>query len=246
MAETVSAVANPARQAAKEQYKDAKKNNFNGAVLTKHVTLGSPIAKQQFNRYFHFLGRSCFFIHVFAQVLLKDEAALGDADTIIQNSIKKAAAETDKMISIANQLALKANITELSKWSQPVTLDADVITPQSNAYLRLFEQADTLDCLINTLWFEGEIDDKQKREMQGEMRKLLRAVSITAGNTQRGLLRRINEQKKTSMANEVAGSDVIQASATIESDLKAATSAEVGLHEDELNVEAQPAATVGG
>ena len=239
---------NTARQDAKKQFDTAKKNNFNGAFMLKQVSLGSPIVKQQFNRYFAFLGRSCFFIHVYAQVLLKDEAALAEADTIIKNSIEKAIRETDKMISVANELMIKGNIEDMARWSKLEPLEAHIVTPQSNAFLRLFTLSDQLDGLVHTLWLEGELDDNQKRRMQGEIRKHLRAVAITAGNTQKSLLRRINEQNKTAAANEIAGTDVIAETNQIVDGLNEAVSGEAAIDPSAtgiLNVEAEPATEVG-
>ena len=228
--------------ASNEVFADVKADyarRFQGAVLPKVITLGSPTIRQFYKRNFDQLGRNSYYVSVFGRILL-DENQAREAEQNIYDCLKETEEECARMINLMQELANNGGVDELAQFHRAEEFKASVIVPAQSRYLRCLVQGDQYLVLVNTLWLEGLLDDAQKSRAELSIKKALRKVSTRARNLRIGLQKRIMSGSTSPEVLNRSKSEAIDAEASHAKDeaVEAATGAETA----EAHVESEAVA----
>lgn len=152
---------------------------FDGPILRRGITLGSPLVRHQFNRSFEHVGRNVHMVSVFGRVLLGEEK-INEAEEAIYKRITEITTAIERKVEsskfVVDQASLAGN---LAIYNKPTTLAADVVVPAQGKFITLLELADKYAQHFFTLWLAGEISDKEKSKLEFELKKMLRSIPAT-------------------------------------------------------------------
>lgn len=180
---------------------------FDGAVTYKEVSFGSPTVRHVFKRTYDQVGRNCHYISVFGRVLL-GEAQMSDAEESVYKRAQEIHTAFERKVIATRAVVADAGIEDLAEFSQPATVKAAVIVPTQAKMLKTLSLADEYLRLINTLWLEGEIPDREKSKAELELKQLLRGFFSTTRKMRVYLQGKVTEaQAKGTVSASVKATD---------------------------------------
>lgn len=153
---------------------------FDGPILRREITFGSPLIRHQHKRSFEHVGRNVHFVSVFGRVLLGEEKILAAEDAVYKR-IEEITTAIERKAAAVLVVLKDSNISPdgIAVYNKPQTIMLDIVVPAQSKFVRLLEKADTYAQGFFTLWLEGEIDDKEKSRLELELKKLLRSIPAT-------------------------------------------------------------------
>lgn len=169
----MSTAAQPLRRA-----KDDWLAKFDGAVIKKTVTLGSPTVRHIYQRSYDHIGRNCHFISVFGRILLGEDK-ISEPEAAVYKRLEEVKTSLERKISASKALVADAGIDDATAFNKKEEVAASVIVPVQSAYLKILVLADEYLRLMNSLWLEGEITDKAKSKAELELKQNIRIISAT-------------------------------------------------------------------
>lgn len=169
----MSTAAQPLRRA-----KDDWLAKFDGAVIKKTITLGSPTVRHIYARHYDHIGRNCHFISVFGRILLGEDK-ISEPEAAVYKRLEEVKTSLERKISASRALVVDAGINDATAFNKKEEVEASVIVPVQSAYLKILVLADEYLRLMNSLWLEGEITDKAKSKAELELKQNIRIISAT-------------------------------------------------------------------
>lgn len=169
----MSTAAQPLRRA-----KDDWLAKFDGAVIKKSITLGSPTVRHIYARHYDHIGRNCHFISVFGRILLGEDK-ISEPEAAVYKRLEEVKTSLERKISASRALVVDAGINDATAFNKKEEVAASVIVPVQSAYLKILVLADEYLRLMNSLWLEGEITDKAKSKAELELKQNIRIISAT-------------------------------------------------------------------
>lgn len=212
----------------------AWKARFDGAYTMKEVELGAHPVRQMAKRTYDQIGRCSHFVSFFGRILLGAEHVV-EAETALNNMINTAQKELEKQIEQMRTVLGNEGIEEIATFSKQEMLPMMVVMPAQNRYLKLLVTADMYMRLINTLWLEGFMNDKEKGKAEMRFKHHARSISSFARRMRVGLLRKLKDRHERGEATTV---DAAELAASV-AESAAATEAEAAEGAD--GAEARPA-----
>lgn len=153
---------------------------FDGPILQRTITIGSPLIRHQHKRSFEHVGRNVHFVSVFGRVLLGEDKIEAAEDAIykrieeITTAVERKAAATLVVLKDAN-----IDKAQMAVYNKPHSVSLDIVIPAQSRFVKLLELADIYAQGFFTLWLAGEISDKEKSRLEFELKKLLRSIPAT-------------------------------------------------------------------
>lgn len=180
---------------------------FDGAVTYKEISFGSPTVRHVFKRTYDQVGRNCHYISVFGRVLL-GESQMADAEESVIKRAQEIHTAFERKVNATRAVVAEAGIEDMAEFSQPITVKAAVIVPTQAKMLKTLSLADEFLRLINTLWLEGEITDREKSKAELELKQLLRGFFSTTRKMRVYLQNKVTEaQAKGTVSASVVATD---------------------------------------
>lgn len=180
-------------------------NRFDGAVARKEITFGSPTVRHLYKRAFDQMGRNCHFITVFGRILLGEDL-IAPAEASIYQRIQEVGTAFQRKVSAMQAVMTEAGIEEMAEFNQQETIKVALIVPSQRKFLDVLVLADEYLRLVNTLWLEGEVSDKEKSKAELELKQLLRGIGSTTRKMRIYLQTKVSEaQAKEKQSAEVKG-----------------------------------------
>jgi hypothetical protein len=150
------------------------KRNFAGAVIPKKPNFKTPTIRHYFSRNFDQLGRNVYFISIFGRILVKGDG-VQEAEKSIYDRISNVTAECEKKVNAMKAIASEAGITDFASYplADEREITAFVIVPAQKRFIEVMQIADEYLVMVNTLWLEGEIPDREKSKAEMEIKHQL-------------------------------------------------------------------------
>lgn len=193
--------------------KDEWLRRHDGAVLQKTVQLGSPTIKHIYRRSYGQLGRNCHTITIFGRILVGEEA-IAPAEEAIMNRLTEVLTAAERRVKTTQAVLEAAGIEDTAEYSKVEDYESPVIVPAQGKFLRVLAMADRYLLLVNTLWLEGEVTEKEKFKAELEIKHLLRGITSTTRKMRNMALNKINAAKAAEAGKEAAGADAAEAGAS--------------------------------
>ena len=188
---------------------------FDGPMVEKNFTCGSPLIRQMHKRTFDHIGRNVHFITVFGRILA-GESSIAEAEEAIYQRISEVKISFERKIAVSKAALLDAQIDpEKTIFNKHETIKSLIVVPAQKRYLEVLQLADEALRLMNTLWLEGEITDKAKSRAELEFKQLIRQIGSTSRKMRIYLQGKINEASN----KEGASSAIKKAAAEIKNDV---------------------------
>ena len=153
-------------------------SRFDGAVARKEITFGSPTVRHLYKRAFDQMGRNCHFITVFGRILLGEDQ-IAPAEGMIYQRIQEVGTAFQRKVSAMQAVMAESGIDEMAEFNQQEKIKVALIVPSQRKFLDVLLLADEYLRLVNTLWLEGEVSDKEKSKAELELKQLLRGIGST-------------------------------------------------------------------
>lgn len=200
---------------------------FDGPVLTRKITLGSPLVRHQYKRAFEHVGRNVHMVSVFGRVLLGEEK-INEAEVAIYKCIDDVTKALERKVASSKLVVSDAGLADsIAEYNKQVEIDASVVVPAQSKFLKLLELADAYAQNFFTLWLGGEITDKEKSKQEHELKKLLRMIPSTTRKMRVYVQTKLNESPHEDAKKEAAAmlSDVKEDNEDGDGDVAAAAAA---------------------
>lgn len=148
--------------------------DYRGEIAYRTYTLGSPQLVRILSRYYEIYARNLTFIHVEGRILLGEEGEpkVEKAEEITRNTLENCKALINKKIEQAEHILKEAGSNLPTSHNKPVALEVPIVSPYCRLFLEILQRADYYIQLNAALWFEGEIDDRNKNNNVREIRKI--------------------------------------------------------------------------
>lgn len=177
---------------------------FDGPVLTRKITLGSPLVRHQYKRAFEHVGRNVHMVSVFGRVLLGEEK-INEAEIAIYKCIDDVTKALERKVASSKLVVTDAGLADnIAEYNKPTEIEASVVVPAQSKFLRLLELADAYAQNFFTLWLGGEITDKEKSKQEHELKKLLRMIPSTTRKMRVYVQTKLNESPHEEAKKEAA------------------------------------------
>lgn len=179
-------------------------SRFDGPIVRREVTFGSPLVRHQFRRSFEHVGRNVHMVSVFGRVLLGEEK-ITEAEAAIYRRIDEIMKALGRKVASSEVVVKEAGHNEdMATYNKPQTHMADIVVPAQTKFLQLLMFADKYAQNFFTLWLHGEIDDKEKSKLEFELKKLLRTIPATTRKMREFIQAKLNESEHEEAKREAA------------------------------------------
>lgn len=164
-----------------QQAKDEWMRKFEGAKIIKKSPVGSPTMRHLHKRAFQHVGRNCHFITVFGRILLGEDS-VHEAEESVTKRIDDVTKGIEKKINAMNAMVAQAELTDLAStasFNRIEEIQSEIVVPAQTRFLNAIVLGDQYLVLVNTLWLNGELDNKAKSRAELELKQLLRSIPAT-------------------------------------------------------------------
>lgn len=189
-------------------------NQYRGDAVVVPIGLGTTEIIRAYRKHFDGVSRSLFYIRYYSAALnntnMEEEILNG-----VIGLLDQAAQAMENKNEMADNL-LKEIGVNIKKGVNQTNMNAFVIDPLANRYLKLIAAADELARKYRALWMAMAIDDKQKTQAMNETANVLRQVHSKSTQISLGLRDRVSPKQSkvedTGINNEaeLAGNDEFQ------------------------------------
>lgn len=190
----------------------------NTGFLTRPVSLGSPIIKQIFRRSYIQIARDVFFLSVFAEYLVKDKEQVRKVQEILRNSLNKASKALENRVTQLQAVAAQSEVDTSLTFTQQLVAETPLTTPISKGLLDLFVAGDKLHGLAQACWIEGAIPDDEKRNLEEELKKVLRTFLRTVRTMMGTTLSAMRRQRQQGTLSPEAMAELEEATTHLETE----------------------------
>lgn len=153
----------------------------------------SPNMLRIYRRHFDGMSRSAYLLRFYCRI--------GPGNTVeselakeIMSLIDEVNATVQKKITVADQILKNENVTVSKAGFE--TINATIIDPLANQFLRTLMLAQELDEKLSALWLSCLINDEQKRQALSEIDSDLRSIQGKVRGLSLGLRNRVREQNQ--------------------------------------------------
>lgn len=180
-------------------------SRFDGPILTRSTTLGSPLIRHQFKRSFEHVGRNVHMVSVFGRVLLGEEK-INEAEVAIYKRIEEITKAIERKAAAIAVVLKDADISEaqMAAYNKPSDITAEIVVPAQSLFLKLLTTADQYAQGFFTLWLAGEIKDTEKSKLEFELKKLLRSIPATTRKMRVFIQTKLDESEHEDAKKEAA------------------------------------------
>lgn len=180
-------------------------SRFDGPVLHRKITLGSPLVRHQFRRSFEHVGRNVHMVSVFGRVLLGEDK-IHEAEAAIYSRLDEVEKVLERKVASSAVAVKDSGIDDssLADYNKPAELVADIVVPAQSRFLKILEKADAYARNFLTLWLAGEIDDKEKSKAELELKRFLRMVPSTTRKMRIFIQDKLNQSPHEEAKKEAA------------------------------------------
>jgi len=187
------------RSTERERINNLFLTQYRGDAVIVPIKLVSTEINRAYRKHFDGVSRSLFYVRYYSRALnnsvIEQEVVKGVIDLLDQ-----AAGDIRDKNQIADSLIKQHEVVIKNGVSQS-TINASVIDPLANHYLKLIELADDVARKYSALWMALAIDDKQKNQAMNETVDVLRMVHRRGTQISLGLRDRVSP-KQNSKAEE--------------------------------------------
>ena len=169
-------------------------------TLRETVRFQSYHTNKVVKRSFEKTSVALYNVGVIIRALAKREEA-DQVEEMIQEHLKKMAADLKTSIAQCEKLALDAGITELPEYSAPQEYHVMITSPEMSILLRLLKQMDVLMSYQDALWFHAIFSSRQHSdagyEWQRRMIKMCNRIMAIEKRARAASYRRQTESGET-------------------------------------------------
>ena len=188
------------RSTERERINNIFLTQYRGDAVIVPIKLVSTEINRAYRKHFDGVSRSLFYVRYYSRALnnsvIEQEIVKGVIDLLNQ-----AAGDIRDKNHIADSLIKQHEVVIKNGVSQS-TINASVIDPLANHYLKLIELADEVARKYSALWMALAIDDKQKNQAMNETVDVLRMVHRRCTQISLGLRDKVSP-KQNSKSEEV-------------------------------------------
>lgn len=140
---------------------------YSNPTFTRSLTLNSLQSQRVYNRSFRRVAQSLFQIDVILQIITDragDRNAIDAMETKIREYFDQVSDDLNGEIERCKKLLADNGISELVAYSAPLTIQVEMSSPQIIQFVRLMTQLDEFMSLIDTLWMNTVINNRQRAD----------------------------------------------------------------------------------
>lgn len=161
----------------------------------------SPNILRIYRRHFDGVSRAAYLIRFYCRVGPGSNVERELTKEII-GLIDEVNANVQKKIAVADQILKKENV-KVSK-SQFTTVDATIIDPIANLFLKTLSIAQELDEKLSALWLACLLDDEQKLKAMSEIDSDLKSIQAKSRALFVGIRTRVQERNQSRQQAQVS------------------------------------------
>lgn len=174
-----------------------RRTAYSNPTFTRTLTLNSLQSQRVYNRNFRRVAQALFQIDVILQIITDragDRNAIDAMETKIREYFDQVSDDLNREIERCKKLLADNGISELVDYSAPLTMQVEMSSPQIIQFVRLMTQLDEFMSLIDTLWMNTIINNRQRADANYVWQQRLMKLSgriIGNENRARAAARRI-------------------------------------------------------
>lgn len=212
MATTTPADAKAVVAEAKRDF--AQQRAFDGAILKRKVSLGSPMILQIHKRSYDQLGRNAHFIMVLGRVQLGEEQ-VGTVEADVLDTLRQVHTAFERKVEQLRMLLSQAEIEPATEaiWGKNEPIEVEIVNPVQTQFLKVLALANEAHRLLHTMWLAGEIETKEKSRSELEYKGLLRQIPSKTRRLRLLIQTRVAEARAAGTAKPGSGAALAAAAA---------------------------------
>lgn len=132
-------------------------------VFKQVITMNSLQAQRVMERSFVPVSRSLFSIEVILRIIGEQEE-IDAVESVIHGHFERVATDLDQAASQLKKLMEDNGIEAVPAYTNPNEYEIEIISPQLAQFARLIQKLDLLMGLIDTLWLNAILSNKQRTD----------------------------------------------------------------------------------
>lgn len=169
---------------------------YSRPVFKQNLTVYTLQAQRVVERSLSRVSYSLFSLDVILQIIGIREQ-VDEVSQIVQGHITKADEQLDERIQQMDVLFTQHEIQDVPSYTNPISLDVEITSPQVAQFMRLVRKLDQLMAKIDSLWLHGLLTSKQRTQAGLEWQQLLnRLASRIIGVEKRARVAAHNQGKR--------------------------------------------------
>ncbi|MDD5273073.1 MAG: hypothetical protein PHU14_10175 [Methylovulum sp.] len=189
-------------------------NQYRGDAVVVPIKLVSTEINRAYRKHFDGVSRSLFYVRYYSRALnntIIEQEVLTGVITLLDQAAEGIRHKNEIADNLIGQYSVK-----IKNGVAQTTINASVIDPLANRYLKLVAAADEVARKYRALWMALAIDDKQKNQAMNETVNVLRQVHTNSARISLGLRDRVSSRQNSKLddagINEAAmtGNDEFQ------------------------------------
>ncbi len=179
----------------RERVRNIFLNQYRGDAVVVPIKLVSTEINRAFRKHFDGVSRSLFYVRYYSRAL-NNTAIEQEVVTGVIALLDQAAEGIRHKNEMADSLIGQFDVIIKNGVGQ-TTINASVIDPLANRYLKLVEAADEVARKYSALWMALAIDDRQKNQAMNETINVLRQVHTNSTRISLGLRDRVSPKQNS-------------------------------------------------
>jgi hypothetical protein len=156
--------------------KSEPKPVYSRPVFKQNLTVYTLQAQRVVERSLTRVSYSLFSLDVILQIIGVREQ-VDEVSQIVQGHIAKADEQLEEKIQQMDVLFTQHEIQDVPSYTNPISLDVEITSPQVAQFLRLVRKLDSLMAKIDSLWLHGLLTSKQRTQAGLEWQQLLNRLA---------------------------------------------------------------------
>ena len=149
--------------AASQPRPNISRPDYSRPVFKNSVTMNSLQAQRVMDRSFDRVSNSLFSIDVILRII-GEQDEIDQVESVILELIAKVSEDLDKGTAQLKKVMADNGIDGMPGYSHPTTYDIEISSPQVAQFVHLIRKLDTLMGLVDTLWLNAILSNKQRTE----------------------------------------------------------------------------------